>query len=107
MNASLQRPTKLSCPRPNRNSFNIYRCYVHLHGREAQLRLAERISRWEARHAELLQRLPPEARAAHTRRQREAAASEAALRWVMPTPIWDEAQFREDHAGSDSSDSSD
>mgnify|MGYP007061297737 CR=1 FL=1 len=66
----------------------------------------ERISQYEARHVELLSRLPQQLQQHFRRRQREAAGSDAALRWSFPQPILDEGGFREEHAGDSSSDES-
>ena len=45
-----------------RNSFNIFRVMVRLHGRKAPIRLVEKISRLEATHAEQLAALSDMAR---------------------------------------------
>lgn len=66
----------------------------------------ERISQFEARHAQLLDQLSEPVQQHFRRRQREAAPSDAALRWSFPPPILDEAAFREEHAGAGSSSSS-
>ncbi|GAB4820398.1 hypothetical protein N2152v2_007444 [Parachlorella kessleri] len=89
-----------------KNSFNIFRAYVHLYGRAAPLKLAERISEYEARHVQLLVGLPQQLQQHFRRRQHEAAGSDAALRWSFPQPIFDEGRFREEHAGDSSSDES-
>ncbi|KXZ41442.1 hypothetical protein GPECTOR_465g378 [Gonium pectorale] len=60
------------------NSFNVFRCYIHLHGRSAGLKLvggrdpAERISDLERRHRELLSRLAPQLQEHYWRRHEEA-----------------------------------
>lgn len=99
----MQAPPRNCCPCCCSNSFNIFRGYVHLFGQGAVLKLVERISQHEARHAELLQHLPPPLREHFQRRQREAAPSDDALRWIFPQPILDEAAFRAEHAGDTSS----
>ena len=81
------------------NAFNILRAYTHLFGSAAPLRMIDRISRLEARHAELLARLPPELQRRIESRKRSAAEGDGALRWVLPEPILDEASFRQKFAG--------
>ncbi len=66
----------------------------------------ERISQHEARHAELLQRLPEHVQQHFRQRQQDAAPSDAALRWSIPQPILDEGHFRAEHAGDTSADDS-
>ena len=78
-----------------RNSFNVLRGFVHLHGRRAQLKLADRITRLEMEHARLLAALPAKTQEAWQRRKLEAADSEAALRWVFPDLLLNEAEFRQ------------
>lgn len=56
------------------NSFNILRAYVFLFGRAAPLRLIQRISALERRHAALLARLPPALQGHYWARHRAAAA---------------------------------
>mmetsp|Transcript_3962 Transcript_3962/g.9991 ORF Transcript_3962/g.9991 Transcript_3962/m.9991 type:complete len:323 (+) Transcript_3962:134-1102(+) len=77
------------------NSFNIFRAYVHLFGRRAELELVKRISTWEARHSELLQRLPARIQARVKARQAEAMreAGEGAERWAFPQPVLDEQHY--------------
>lgn len=67
----------------------------------------ERISQYEARHAELLQQMPEEVQAHFRRRQVAAADSDGALCWTFPQLILDEQQFREEHAIGSSSEDSD
>jgi len=43
-----------------KNSFNIYRSYVHLFGNKAELELIAYISKLEGHHAQLLCQLPNE-----------------------------------------------
>jgi hypothetical protein len=88
------------------NSFNIFRLYVHLFGQEAPLRLIKHISMLEAQHARLLKELPPSLQHTYKRRRSQAAEGEGALRWVLPTPILNEAKFRAEHCcrGSDDGD---
>ena len=76
------------------NCFNIYRLYIHLFGKDAPLRLVERISALETKHALLLSGLPPETQAFYQRRMLAAAEGPGALRWTIPSPILDEAAFR-------------
>lgn len=75
-------------------SFNLLRCYCHLWGREAPLRLAAFIGELEARRDTLCAALPKHAREHIAERQVGAAESEGALRWVIPDLILDEAAFR-------------
>ena len=77
-------------------SFNIFRCYVHLYGRDAPLHLARRIGQLEAERERLLAALPAEQQAHVRRRQVDAAGEEGAgaLRWQMPPLVLDEAAFR-------------
>lgn len=56
------------------NSFNIYRGYVHVYGRDAPERLMRRIADLEARHARLLAALSPHQRS-HFRQRHKAASS--------------------------------
>lgn len=84
-----------------RNSFNIYRGYVHLFGVDAQLKLVERISEYEQRHSELLAQLDPGLQQAHLARRQDAAEQPDALRWVFPTPILEEVAFREARSSGD------
>ena len=56
------------------NSFNIYRGYVHVYGRDASERLMRRIADLEARHARLLAALSPHQRG-HFRQRHKAASS--------------------------------
>ncbi|KAG2490904.1 hypothetical protein HYH03_010817 [Edaphochlamys debaryana] len=76
------------------NSFNIFRCYCHVYGREAELKLVERIGSLEARHRELLAGLPAAMREHHAARHEEACEGQGSDRWVFPSPIADEADFR-------------
>ncbi|KAF8063085.1 smkA [Scenedesmus sp. PABB004] len=76
------------------NSFNIYRGYIHLFGREAPMKLIERISALEAQRAAALAGLPAALQALVVKRQRDAAVEEGADRWTFPDPILDEAAFR-------------
>ena len=78
-----------------RNSFNVLRGFVHLYGRDAPLRLAAHISRLEGEHARLLALLPRDLQDRWQQRKVEAATNDAALRWVFPPLILDEAAFRE------------
>ena len=83
-----------------KNSFNVYRAYVHLHGGGAQLALADRIGRLEVQHAALQATLPEGTRQTYLARQREAADKAGSEKWVFPQPIWDEAAYREQSDGS-------
>ena len=82
------------------NSFNIYRLYVHLYGRKAPLRLVERISALETRHAELLGHLPTQLQDIYKTRMANAAEAPGALRWTFPTPILNESAYRAEHSNS-------
>ncbi|GIL64075.1 hypothetical protein Vafri_18050 [Volvox africanus] len=77
------------------NSFNIFRCYIQLYGREAELRLVERISSLEEQHGRLLAGLTEDMREHYWRRHREASEGQGSDRWVFPPPIYDEATYRE------------
>lgn len=84
------------------NCFNIYRLYVHLFGKEAPLRLVERISALETEHAELLSGLDSETQAFYQRRMVGAAEGPGALRWTIPSPILDEGAFRAEFSSTSS-----
>lgn len=77
-------------------SFNLLRCFVHLHGEGAPLTLARRISELEGERERLLAALPTKQRSFLRRRQVEAAEGEGegALRWQVPPLVLDEAAFR-------------
>lgn len=79
-----------------KNSFNVYRAYLHLFGQQAQLQLIDRIGQLETRHTELQAKLPAEIREKYLARQREAADVPGSEKWVFPQPIWDEAAYRQD-----------
>lgn len=80
-------------------SFNVLRCYAHLHGRAAPLELVRRIGELEAARDALLAALPPEQQRHVKQRQVDAAEEGAgALRWQIPQVILDEAAFREQFA---------
>jgi hypothetical protein len=81
-------------------SFNILRCFVHLHGRQAPLHLAQRLGQLEAERERLLAALPREQQQVVRRRQAEAAgAGGGGLRWQVPPLVLDEAAFRRQFAG--------
>lgn len=80
------------------NSFNIYRAYIHLYGREAQLHLVQRIADFEQQHAVLFAKLPDKVQALVKFRQQEAASVAGSEKWVFPSPIIDEHKFRADTA---------
>ncbi len=110
------------------NSFNILRCYVHLFGADAQMRLVrrawqwrtaatraykkksysdvawdlqvERISEFEAQHSRLLFALPDDLRAAHLERQKQAGKEAGTSSWSFPRLIFDEGSYRREHAGA-------
>ncbi|KAK9839710.1 hypothetical protein WJX81_007737 [Elliptochloris bilobata] len=86
-----------------KNSFNIYRGYVHLFAEEAQLKLVERISHLEARHRALLRNLPEAVRMHFHARHSQASAVPGSGDWVFPRAILCEAAFREACAGDTSS----
>ena len=65
--------------------------YVHLFGREAQLKLIERISHFERRRAELLAELPQHLQQVIAARQSSACEEPGAEKWVFPDAILDEA----------------
>ncbi|KAF6258243.1 hypothetical protein COO60DRAFT_1138059 [Scenedesmus sp. NREL 46B-D3] len=76
------------------NSFNIYRGYIHLYGKDAPIKLAARISHLEARRALLLGQLPVDLQHKVLKRQKEAASEEGADKWVFPDPILDEPAYK-------------
>ncbi|KAG2437905.1 hypothetical protein HXX76_005521 [Chlamydomonas incerta] len=76
------------------NSFNIFRCYIHLYGREAEMKLVERIGALESQHAKLLAGLPEESQRHYWSRHEEACDGQGADRWVFPPPIYDEEEYR-------------
>ena len=75
---------RLAADDVEKGSFNILRAYCHLFGQQAPLRLAAFISDLETRHASLLAQLPEEGQQRYKARQKDAAESEGALRWVIP-----------------------
>ena len=81
-------------PPPPYHPLQVLRGFVHLHGREAPLRLAAHISRLEQEHARMLALLPRDVQERWQQRKVEAATSDAALRWVFPDVILNEAAFR-------------
>lgn len=76
------------------NSFNIYRAFLHMFGRDADLQLVQRIGVLEREHKALLEGLPEATQEAYRARQRSDAHAPGAERWVIPSPIWDEHGFR-------------
>lgn len=78
------------------NCFNIYRAYVHLFGLEAELKLVCYIMELETQHSQLLACLPGDTQAFYQRRMVAAAEGPGALRWSIPAPILDEANFRKE-----------
>lgn len=84
-----------------KNSFNLLRCFVALHGVEhAPLRCASYISSLEAAHASALAELPDTTRALFWSRHADASSVPGSGRWAMPRliPIASEASFRERHS---------
>lgn len=80
-------------------SFNIFRCFVHLWGRDAPLRMAQRVGELEQQREQLLAQLPLEQQRHVRQRQVEAASEgEGGLRWQMPPIVLDEAAFRREFA---------
>uniref|UniRef100_A0A7S2U3C1 Uncharacterized protein n=1 Tax=Lotharella oceanica TaxID=641309 RepID=A0A7S2U3C1_9EUKA len=77
-----------------RNSFNILRCYVKKHGKDASLHLAARISDFEKKYDEALKRLDAPLREAHVKREKTAMDESKATTWVFPPLILDEAAHR-------------
>lgn len=65
-----------------------------MHGREAELKLVERISQLEAQHMALLKQLPDHLQAHYWRRHKEASIGQGSERWVFPPLIYDEEAFR-------------
>lgn len=78
------------------NSFNIYRAYIHLYGKEAQIRLVKRIVDFEQQHANMLLRLPQQTQELVKLRQHEAASVAGSEKWVFPSAILDEGKYRAD-----------
>ena len=83
-----------------RNSFNIFRCFVHLFGCDAPRMMIQRISELEQQHAELLHGLPPHLQehwqARHKQASLEGGSSDTGSSWELPSIIYDERGFRED-----------
>lgn len=80
-------------------SFNIFRCFVHLWGRDAPLHMAQRVGELEQQREQLLAQLPLEQQRHVRQRQVEAASEgEGGLRWQMPPIVLDEAAFRREFA---------
>ncbi|KAK9823135.1 hypothetical protein WJX72_000504 [[Myrmecia] bisecta] len=77
-----------------KNSFNIFRAYVHIFGKDAPLHLAKRISEFEALHHEKLQQLPQAAQNAYHNRRKQASAVPGSEKWVFPKAILYEAEYR-------------
>ncbi len=76
------------------NSFNVFRAFVFLYGRQAPIKLVELITDLEGKHAELLARLPDHWRAHHSMRHQQASAEPGSGRWIFPDVILDEEAFR-------------
>eukprot|EP00199_Chlamydomonas_sp_CCMP681_P001748 CAMPEP_0119111654 /NCGR_PEP_ID=MMETSP1180-20130426/36627_1 /TAXON_ID=3052 ORGANISM="Chlamydomonas cf sp, Strain CCMP681" /NCGR_SAMPLE_ID=MMETSP1180 /ASSEMBLY_ACC=CAM_ASM_000741 /LENGTH=374 /DNA_ID=CAMNT_0007098741 /DNA_START=1 /DNA_END=1125 /DNA_ORIENTATION=+ len=84
------------------NSFNILRAHVHLFGREAPLKLAERISSLEEQHTQLLAGLSPEVQQHFKSRHQQASAEgQGAGDWVFPPLILHETSWRASLAEGD------
>ncbi|KAK9822916.1 hypothetical protein WJX74_004414 [Apatococcus lobatus] len=83
------------------NSFNIFRGYVHLYGRDAELRLVEHITSCEEAHQKLLQQLPSSTQEKWQRRKKEASSVPGSEKWSFPQPILDEHAYRQASAGAD------
>ena len=85
---------RMSCRRPRSFPTDLLKtpaAYVHLFGREAQLKLVDRISHFERRRAELLSQLPQHLQQVITARQSSACEDPGADKWVFPDAILDEA----------------
>ncbi len=76
------------------NSFNIYRAFLHVFGRDADMQLIQRIGELEAVLDTLLQGLPEATQAAYRARQRSDAHAVGSERWVVPAAIWNEKSFQ-------------
>lgn len=83
-----------------KNSFNIFRAYVHIFGRDAQMKLVTRISHLERQHESLLAALPAAFQKQFHARHKQAAAEPGAEKWVFPNPILDEVAYRSEHGTS-------
>lgn len=79
-----------------RGSFNILRCFVYLHGANAEGRLAARISELEAQHHVLLSKLDESSRRAFEERMAEVFSRPGTRSWQIPPLIIDEAAYRAD-----------
>ncbi|GMH33411.1 hypothetical protein BSKO_01245 [Bryopsis sp. KO-2023] len=77
-----------------KNSFNIYRAYLYLYGADGGLKLAEYIAELEETRDTLLIQLPDDIQMAVTFRQKEAATKPGSDKWIIPAPIFNEAEFR-------------
>jgi len=78
-----------------RNSFNIYRGYVHCFGPdEGSLQLVKRISAFEEDLEAKLATLSEERRAAYIARRSGAMELPGSEKWIFPCAITDEAKFR-------------
>eukprot|EP00798_Chlamydomonas_sp_ICE-L_P019498 gene19498-26161_t len=69
--------------------------FVFLYGREAELKLVERIASLEAEHSKLLHQLPKAVQEQYWRRHGEASATLSSGSWIFPQPIFNERAFRE------------
>ncbi|CAL5221125.1 g3261 [Coccomyxa viridis] len=76
------------------NSFNVYRGYVHVYGRDAPEKLMQRIVSLEEEHARLLGMLPPHQRSHFRRRHTSASSAQGSGNWTIPGPILSEQQYR-------------
>lgn len=87
------------------NSFNIYRAYIHMYGKGAQIHLVKRIVDFEKQHADMLSQLPQQTQELVKLRQHEAASVAGSEKWVFPSAILDEGKYRADIGLASSSES--
>jgi len=85
-----------------RNSFNVYRGFVHAHGaQEGSMQLVKRISEFEAALDAKLASLPEKTRVAYQARRTDAMELPGSERWQFPPAIRDEAAWRKRVAGGE------
>eukprot|EP00210_Caulerpa_lentillifera_P009340 g8904.t1 len=76
------------------NSFNIYRCYIRMFGKQAQMNLVQYITKVEQDRAVCLSQLNEELQGRIHSRQLEAATAPGSEKWIFPAPIYDEEEYR-------------
>eukprot|EP00877_Chromochloris_zofingiensis_P013833 jgi/Chrzof1/8703/Cz03g21080.t1 len=77
-----------------RDSFNIYRGYIHLFGEDAQMKLVQRISQLEHQRDDLLRQLPSDMQDSIHNRHKQAATGQGSDKWIFPKPVYNEVQYR-------------